>query len=343
MNDNDLEKKPDISEPPIQSLHTLDADILASIKNENYASNIVKVVTHDTGGVSKKDGEEDADSIGLHTLKQAQDKVPFRFNFNSTYFYVGLSVFLLMVLGFSTYYVIHNTIQDITPPADVATSTTQTALATTTSTSTNAAVRGKNTLINAEILIPIRISDLTKIQVIDLINKTKADLITKEIKNNINIGLTPDVSIENFFNKIQYSGPDTLVRSLNESKVYNFGLYHTKNNQFQAYILTKIDTFDLAFSGMLDWEQSMFIDFQNIFTYTPEKVSASSTQKTAQNPVITKRFTDTVIKNIDARIYTNENTKIIYGFINKEYILITSGEESFVDIVNKLTINNILR
>jgi hypothetical protein len=87
----------------------------------------------------------------------------------------------------------------------------------------------------------------------------------------------------------------------------------------------------------------MFVDLQNIFTYTAETETSTSSQTLTKEVTASKVFTDEVVKNIDTRWYVNNNTKILYGFINKEYLLITSGEESFIDIVNKLTKNNILR
>lgn len=341
---NDSEKKNDfIKEPPIQSLHTLDADLLASMKSENYASNIVKVVTHSNAT------KEDATTPALHTLKQIKNTSSFKIDVNSKGFYIGLSIFLTTIIGFSTYYIVNKTIQDILPKTPVATSVVATSTQTTSTTLT--VPKGK--IFNAEVLVPIQVADLTRFQIIQTINTIKVDLLTNKVKANINIGLIPDIGLNDFFNKIQYSGPETLIRSFDASKIYSFGLYHTQKDQFQTYFITKIDIFDLAFSGMLDWEYAMPVDLANIYTTisstasTTETLTSTTTQQKITPTTTTKKvtFTDKIIKNIDTRVYVDpvKGTQIIYGFINKEYLLITSGEEVFIDIVNKLTINNILR
>lgn len=351
MNDSDKQdKKSDFVRPPMQSLHTLDADLLSSMKDENYASNIVKVVTH--ANENKESDGTGAEEIGLNTFNQIKSKSSIPFNFNGTVFYVILGFLMLTGLGAGAFYVIQKNIQETLPKTDATASTstgmTQSASSTISST-TKTTLLPNNSLFNAEILIPIKIADITKYQIIELLNKNKGDLVANKIKNRINIGLPTDVSIENFLNKIQYSGPESILRSLDSSHAYNFGLYHTQNGIFETYFLTKIDIFDLAFSGMLDWEHSMPIDLQYIYSInkkdTEQGTSSSSVSTSTQSLKKIPKFTDKVIKNIDTRIYVDEDKKIqiIYGFINKEYLLITSGENSFVDIVNKLTINNILR
>jgi len=340
MSSNDSEKKSDFVRSPIQSLHTLDADILSSMKDENYASNIVRVLTHDTD--KKNEGGQNESDTDIQK-KKTPESFLLKLNFNSAYFYVGLSIFLLSILGGTTYYVVKTSIENTVPKpvvVAVATSTENTASSTVPS---NISITQKS-IFNAEVVVPIEIEKLTKTQIIDLILNTKKSLVANEIKNNINVSLSTRLSLQDFLNKIQYSGPDTLVRSLLSDKIYNLGLYHKEKGDFETYVITKIDIFDLAFAGMLEWERFMPVDLYKIYTYTTQADSSTSSVIT-QNTEKSQIFIDKVIKNIDVRVYTDplKGTQIIYGFINKEYLLITSGESSFVDIVNKLTINNILR
>ncbi len=345
MNNSDSEKKNNFVRSPIQSLHTLDADILSSMKDENYASNIVKVLTHNT---EKKDTIEQDSNLVKNTQKK-ESFFSFIQTLNSTYVYVGLSIFLFGTLGGVTYYVVKTSIENTVPkpdPVTVATSTKDTASSTLPD---NISITQKN-IFNAEVLVPIEIEKLTKPQIISLIRDTKKELVQKEIRNNINISLSTGISLQDLFNKIQYSGPDTLTRSLVSDKIYTVGLYHKAKGDFEMYILTKIDIFDLAFAGMLEWERFMPVDLYNLYSYNSTVVTSSTVS--TSSPTISKKeastngiFIDTVIKNIDVRTYIDpiKGTRIVYGFINKEYLLITSGESSFIDIVNKLTINNILR
>jgi hypothetical protein len=180
-------------------------------------------------------------------------------------------------------------------------------------------------------------------------------LETKKIANKINVGIKIDISLLDLFNTIRYSGPDSLLRSFSDDNQYDFGFYYTKTNSFENYILTKINIYDSAFSGMLEWENSIGIDLENIFIFkniTSTTTLATSSNNIADNPAIKienkeneGKFVDKVIKNIDTRVYvdTKKNTKIVYGIVNKRYLLITSGEESFINILDKLIINSILR
>ena len=59
----------------------------------------------------------------------------------------------------------------------------------------------------------------------------------------------------------------------------------------------------------------------------------------------TEVFIDRILKNQDIREYINNenNTTIVYGFINNKYLIITSGESSFIDIRDRLLKQNIIR
>lgn len=342
MNINDSEKKNNFVRQPIQSLHTLDGDILSSVKDENYASNIVKVITQDT---KNKRIEEDKDP----KENTSASALSFKFNFNTKSFYIGLSVVLFGTLGAVTYYTVKKTIEETIPKQEVAaTSPTIQATSTASSTLPDSIRITQKDIFNAEVIIPVEIGKLTKIKILDLIQSTKKNLTANQVKNNINISLKTDVNLPELLNKIQYSGPDTLIRSFTSNDIYNFGLYHTEKEDFETYLITKIDTFDLSFAGMLEWEKFMPVDLYKIYTYTENTntgTTSSSTLPVLSTKKSTGKFIDKVIKNIDVRMYidADKKTQIIYGFINKQYLLITSGENSFIDIVNKLTINNILR
>ncbi len=318
-----------------QSLHTLEGDLLASTKDENYASNIVKIVTHDkeeTGVANKKTEKEEAGPSRF-------SKIKFSINLNSTATYIGISVFFIAFISLGSYYFIHTTIQNTLPQTTPEPITTTSVTTPTSTSSVSKPVLQANGIFSADMVIPLQVVSYNKKLFIDKINEIKTNLTKNNIKDNIDISINTDLSLDNFLDKIQYSGPESLLRSFDAEKSYNFGLYHTQGDQYETYFLTKIDVFDLAFSGMLDWERSMPLDFEKIYTYTVATSSNSSNVSTT-TPV----FTDKVIKNIDTRTYidTKKGIRITYGIVNKQYLLITSGENSFVDIVNKLLIRNIL-
>lgn len=313
------------------SLHTLEGDLLASMKDENYESNIVKIISHD----EKKTSGDTSEQKDTLSKEFRQTSGPGFFS-NPSNIYFLISVFFILVIGGGAYYFIVTYKATTLTPATVST-TTNRVVSTTTQSQTLIQSGG---IFNAEIVLPIKITTYNKNQLIDRINQAKQELLNKKVKNRTNISLITDVSLTDFLNKIQFSGPESLIRSFPVEKTYSIGLYHTQNTEFENYFIAKIDIFDLAFSGMLEWESGLPIDLEKIYTYATLRPLGTSTE-----PTSTPYFTDKVIKNIDVRVYddTTKGVRIIYGIVNKQYLLITSGEASFVDIVNKLLVNNVLR
>jgi hypothetical protein len=327
------------------SLHTLEGDLLASMKDESYASNIVKIVTDGKGRGNNKGSAGDT----VPTKVSAPVNV-------KMLFFIGLIV--LIGIGAGVFYSVR------TPKETGETNATST-------TQGNGTIPAQMPAIfDADVVIPIKMADTDKNGLLLAIDAVKKDLLANKISDKTNITLTTDVTLKDFFNKILYSGRDNLIRSISADQAYNFGIYHTTGTGFESYLLIKVDTFDLAFSGMLDWEKSMPYDLERIFTYTPaEKASstlanaeiagqanpASTTTTGSTTPVVASvepetpyvrpNFMDKVTKNIDTRVYTDpvKGVQITYGFINKKYLLITAGESSFVDILNKLLVKNVLR
>jgi hypothetical protein len=129
-----------------------------------------------------------------------------------------------------------------------------------------------------------------------------------------------------------------------------------ENSLFETYILIEIENFDLAFKSILEWEKYMQLDLKDIFlgnnvTIDTAKPTVTSTTSSSTETVVkynkkdTDVFTDRILKNQDIREYVNNesNTTLIYGFINNKYLVITSGESSFIDIRDRLLKQNIVR
>lgn len=305
---------------PLSSLHTLEGDLLASMKDENYGSNIVKIVTQGKNGkVGSASSEEVREPMSPNTK---------RLIFGSIATVLGIGSILFYTLNLPT------------KEQDLALNTSTSTSANSQQTSSSTQKVQSRSIFEADIVIPLAIENSNKIEFISKINEAEAELLKNKVGEKINTSFLLDVNLEDFFNKIQYSGPESLLRSTSKDQAYNFGTYHVKGGQFEKYLLVKIDIFDLAFSGMLGWENNLPIDFERIFTI-PTSTSTITTTSASTSP----KFADKVIKNIDTRTYI-DNQKgiyITYGFINREYLLITSGESSFADILNKLLINKVLR
>ncbi len=199
----------------------------------------------------------------------------------------------------------------------------------------------------------IDFSNLNRFEIISEINKIRENLAAKKIEANNNIAVNTNLNVTQFFEKIRYSGGESFLRSLDGD--YAFGLYSVGNGKFETYLLLKVNNFDLAFKSILDWEKYLPIDFKDIFIGNNQiltlPVVASTAATTTATTTIKYRksntpvFIDKILKNYDIREYvSNENNlDIIYAFINNKYLLITSGETSFIDIKNRLLKENVAR
>lgn len=315
-------------------IHTLEGDLFAAMKDENYGNNIVKIVTNPGTNSNTRFGSTQKSGTTMEDDKKTVYK--------KYVLYGAIACVILAGAVIGTVFYINSRGADVVQGGPLLPGATSTATTTPT-------VR-VSTLLNPEAYQVLSIKNLDKNGFIREINKTKARLRDSKINPNTNVGLTLDVDAITFFEKIRYSGPNSLMRSfLGE---YAFGLFVDKTGSFEPYILLKVNSYDLAFAGLLEWEPFVPSDLRDIFT--KEKLLATSTTATtsATSSGVTmtksgeeKRFADQVIKNIDTRVYTDSanNLTVVYGIINKEYLLITAGVDSFIDIRNKLLSKNILR
>ncbi len=98
------------------------------------------------------------------------------------------------------------------------------------------------------------------------------------------------------------------------------------------FIVINVRSFDIAFSGMLTWENKMSSDLSPLFG-TPVSESKDPLARTVGQ---TRKayFGDAIINNDSVRILLDEtgNERITYGFIDENTILITTTKEKFESI-----------
>lgn len=329
----------------IPAIHTIEGDLFAAMKDNSYGDNIVKIVTNPTANTNARFRKLGGDIETEADKKDAMKKY-------IKYIVVGSIVFIGAGVAAILYM---NEKHEITRTEGTATTT-----------ATSTPIIKITSIINPEVYKKLNVIHVDKNGFIKQITEVKTLLRNSNIAANTNIGLTLDIDIKSLFLKLRYAGPDSLLRSLADD--YVFGLFSDKERTFEPYILLRINSYDLAFAGILEWEPYMPGDLKGIFareqllatstvatttTNTATTTIASSTQsqqRTAPTVAIVrsavdKKFTDQVIKNIDARVYVDEDIHmtLVYGFINKEYLLITGGVDSFIDIRNKILTKNILR
>ncbi len=126
--------------------------------------------------------------------------------------------------------------------------------------------------------------------------------------------------------------PPYLERSF--EKDYMFGLYVSAQNE--PFLILKTNSYETAFSGMLSWEDTIIDELGPLFI--KDTTLLAETDKKGS-------FKDRIIKNKDARIIkdVNGNTVLLYSFLDKETILITTQEEVFVEIFGRYLNSKLVR
>lgn len=115
-------------------------------------------------------------------------------------------------------------------------------------------------------------------------------------------------------------------------------------NGGQPFLIFKTGFYDSTFAGMLAWEKTMASDLVGVFT--KENPQATSTANIGEKlGDWNDTFEDKVVKNKDVRILKDSSGKtiLLYSFINKETLIITTNEETFNEIYGRLTISNFKR
>jgi hypothetical protein len=324
---------PNTSQAPVSdipkrpSIHTLEGDIFSAVKDENYSSNIVKIATR----------VKPSDNSGSGYLNSTGT------NSSTKKIIIGAIILMVLIIAIGAYIVLKNSNQ-----GNVADLNNPTATTTENNPSLQPDTIQRASVLDTEAVIKIDLKNLNKNQGVEKVRQIQQELRNKNISPNTSVEIDLGLTMPDFFAKNQYSGDEALIRGLGNN--YSFGLFNNKDNVFETFIVLKINSFDLTFSAMLSWEPYMYIDLVDMFKDTTEKKIVASTTATSSTPVVTPiamkaGFKDKVIRNTDTRIYTDEQgeVRLVYGFINKDYLVITGGVESFIDIKTRLLNKNTLR
>lgn len=136
--------------------------------------------------------------------------------------------------------------------------------------------------------------------------------------------------IKKILNIISPNISSAFLRSLDEN--YMFGIFSYDTNE--PYIILTTKDYGASYAGMLKWEETIYNDLGKIF----------QNSKTSEN-INLFTFRDESIKNKDLRILSDENQKtvLVYGFIDKNTIVITKNELIFGTILNKIMTSKTIR
>jgi hypothetical protein len=190
------------------------------------------------------------------------------------------------------------------------------------------AVNQEKTIISYTDKKEFNIASSTKKDFVNFINKEKQNL--KPGTNSVLYIRTTDgdsvANIKNVMTIIAPRMPSELSRSLSEK--YMFGIYSMDTSE--PFILLTGNDFGLNYSGLLQWEKGMASDLGAIFSLPADA---------------TVTFEDEALKNKDLRIVRGQDRKtvLLYTFLDKNTILITSNEGVFSAILGKFTTSQVSR
>ena len=148
-------------------------------------------------------------------------------------------------------------------------------------------------------------------------NGRAGDLIEVMLLDNTLLG-EQKISKNALFDKLETNAPSRLIRSFEHNYVVGVHV----GDETTVFYLFKVEDFDTAFAGMLEWEGSMHGDLYG--------------------SIGGEKFVDEYLRNKDTRILRDrfENTKLVYAFPNSETLIITENEEAFFELFERLTVSN---
>ena len=164
---------------------------------------------------------------------------------------------------------------------------------------------------------------------------------------------TAPADIKLILSRLAPHAPSLLTRSI--SSPMTMGIY--AGDTAIPFIIFKANSYEGVFSGMLQWEEFMSDDLFTLLgvnlptTQTnpepaPQPITEQATTSTTTvlvqpKPVVQRdiqKFVDRTIKNKDMRVLQDDTGKIylLYGFVNKDTVIITTAPEAFFEIGNRL-------
>lgn len=167
----------------------------------------------------------------------------------------------------------------------------------------------------------------------------------KEIVLTTGIGTsTRKVGTESFFELMNTRASDSLIRSLDSN--FFFGAY-AFSKPYDTFFIFKVNSYDNAFAGMLEWENGLDVDLGSILISKKALIPSQNSTSTATTTNHSKKrmFVDKVLQNKDTRALIDEKGSVLllYTFIDKKTLIITSSDKSLKELLFRLTTGRIIR
>jgi len=201
-----------------------------------------------------------------------------------------------------------------------------------------------NRFIASASLVPLDVQNMDRETFISSVQAER----TKEVKEGAIVQLqlqkqlattTSLISTRDLLNILESRASGSLIRSF--SPVFMFGLFGAKSagdegsGATRTFIIIKLDSFENAFPGMLDWEKNIRDDLLLLFA-SPTEVSNIDSEAV---------FEDVVVQNKDARVLRDLDgrTVLLYAFFDNKMLIMTNNEAGLRTLVDKLNAEKLSR
>ena len=153
---------------------------------------------------------------------------------------------------------------------------------------------------------------------------------------------------------LQLRAPNILLRNVSpESTVGGV----SAGGETRAFFILRVQSYERTFAGMLSWEQTMADELALFYPGYPapppppptivtttkivkgKRVTATTTVETAVPEAIPPRFIDEVASNHNVRALKDAygKTILLYGYKDKETLVIARNEAAFAELINRLS------
>ena len=164
---------------------------------------------------------------------------------------------------------------------------------------------------NVPITLPLRKEELWQ-DILNTKTSSSSGLVLLLLLNDDNTPATTSEILE----KINWPSNSAFLKNIEE---VNFGLYNGV-----PFMVIKTTNFDTVFGGLLASESTLSEDLSLFISSSTDKLSIN--------------FIDELIQNHDIRVLKSESGRdaLVYGFVNRNTIVITSDRETFSEVANQI-------
>ncbi len=144
------------------------------------------------------------------------------------------------------------------------------------------------------------------------------------------------LSASEFLQILAPQAPPELLRTLSAN--YLVGVHSFEENQ--PFLLLQVDSYELAYKAMLDWERTLSTDLLPLFGRNPSpKPQGAPAPASTTVQFLQTNFTDKIAENRDTRSYLNSagDILLLWTFLGRNTILITTNEYTLREVLSRIS------